>query len=183
MERCVYQYRWRDCRLCRVVEWEQLSALNQGGANRPTSEIFTLDYSGGILYAGGEFGLKRYIESSNSWEHIATPRVLNSLYDAGVSADDVEEVLASDFIFSGKLRRGGAVNLIIELSHFAELTDITRAQTRGQIVSDAGIRAYPVVTAKVWSADMIDKAQARDVIVVHGKRVNKDSWEQVVDSA
>jgi len=106
----------------------------------------------------------------------------DAMFEAGAAADDVDEVLASDYIFTGILRGQDSISLIIESSHFAEIHDINRAKTRAQLAVNAGIRAYPLVTAEIWSSDMIAAAEALGVIIVHGKRMNKESWSRVVET-
>ncbi|MCO5195130.1 MAG: right-handed parallel beta-helix repeat-containing protein [Anaerolineae bacterium] len=63
-----------------VAKWNgtSWSALNYNASNVPNDTVYDLDFNSGKLYVAGEFGLKRYTESSNSWEHIATPDVTNS---------------------------------------------------------------------------------------------------------
>ena len=57
-----------------VAKWNgtSWSALNYNASNVPNDTVYDLDFNSGKLYVAGEFGLKRYTESSNSWEHIAT---------------------------------------------------------------------------------------------------------------
>lgn len=104
---------------------------------------------------------------------------LYAAFESGViSEDEIDQVLAADLLWAGKTRSTGRdVVLVIEVSCYAEETDLQRAATRAGILASIDVEALPVVAGKEWEDGLLERAIERGVVIVCDKRVDRTSWQ------
>jgi hypothetical protein len=95
-----------------------------------------------------------------------------------ITGDDYTQVLASDLLWSGQLKGSNEpTTLVVEVSWWAEVSDLERAMLRAAILQKLGLRAIPVVAAREWSDRARQEAQRRGVVVVEQFSVDRSSWK------
>lgn len=95
-----------------------------------------------------------------------------------ISDDEYTQVLATDLLWAGRIKQQEkTATLVIEVSWFAEQTDLTRAATRASILQRLGLHAMPVVAAREWSVEMRQAAQQQGILLVEQFNVDKQSWQ------
>ena len=104
---------------------------------------------------------------------------LESAGDAGqITESDYEQVLVADLLWNGRSKAtSDNLFLVIEISWFAEQSDIDRAINRAAVLRKLGLQAIPVVAAKVWSEPLVAEALTHHTVIVDEFKVNKDSWQ------
>lgn len=114
--------------------------------------------------------------------HDARQGILSQLESAGeagqITESDYEQVLAADLLWNGRSKAtSDNLFLVIEISWFAEQSDIDRAINRTAVLRKLGLQAIPVVAAKVWSEPLVAEALIHHTVIVDEFKVNKDSWQ------
>lgn len=101
-----------------------------------------------------------------------------------ISDEEYTQVLATDLLWSGRVKQQeGATTLVIEVSWFAEQTDLARAATRAAILQRIGVRTMPVVAAREWTVEMHQTAEQQGVLVVEQFNVDKQAWQHALTTA
>lgn len=94
-----------------------------------------------------------------------------------ISEDEHEQVLASDLLWGGKLKKSKEeLFLVVEVSWQAEEHDLQRAYNRSNILRSIGIESLPVVAGINWTPELAEQALDLGVVIVNDMRLDKASW-------
>lgn len=96
-------------------------------------------------------------------------------------AEEYEQVLAADLLWSGLLKQSNEpLTLVVESLWLAEQNDIARAVSRAAILSKTGVRALPVVAAQEWPPNTQRTARDKKVVIIQEFSLDRNSWEVAV---
>ncbi len=101
--------------------------------------------------------------------------------DGLISEEELERVLASDLIWEGmSLISPKPVTLVVEVSWLVENNDVNRAVERAAVLRRLGINAVAVAVGENWDALTEKLALDCKAVIVHGGKVNKESWKSAL---
>jgi hypothetical protein len=131
--------------------------------------------------AAGLFGL--FLKNS----HDVTNEVANQLYAAlevgTISENALTQVLAADLLWGGENRKTKeSVVLVMEASWLAETHDVEQAAQRRDILRQIGLNALAVVGGTEWSDAARKLAVELHVVTTSNGRIDRDSWENALQS-
>ncbi|MDM8527360.1 hypothetical protein QUF58_04040 [Anaerolineales bacterium HSG24] len=94
-----------------------------------------------------------------------------------ITEQEHDHVLSLDLLWQGKQKRTKTdIVLAIEVSWWAEETDITRAVSRAAILQKIGLTAFPLVAGFEWSEEMMALARQQNVVVMINTTIDEESW-------
>jgi len=94
-----------------------------------------------------------------------------------ITEQEHDHVLSLDLLWRGKQKHTKIdIILTVEVSWWAEETDITRSLNRAKTLQKIGLTAFPIVAGWEWSEEMMALARQQNVMVMTNITIEEKDW-------